>query len=148
MSSREMVAEFMHAFGTIIRRSPTADITNAERVLRARLVLEEAFEFVESMGCGVVWQLTMPGLSAIQVVDSGGVVDLVAAADALADVIYVAEGSALTMGIPMSDVMREVHRSNMAKAGGGVDKYGKIQKPAGWVPPDIAGVLRRDGWVG
>jgi len=38
----------------------------------------------------------------------------------------------------------EVHRSNLAKAGGPIIQ-GKQRKPTGWTPPDIAGVLIAQG---
>lgn len=74
--------------------------------------------------------------------------DVAEVADALADLIYVAIGMALAYGIDLRPVWREVHRSNMAKSGGGTREDGKILKPEGWTPPDIAGVLRRQGWEG
>lgn len=72
--------------------------------------------------------------------------DLPGIADALADIIYVAIGTALEFGIPLDKVWAEVQRSNMAKidpATGKVRKRddGKILKPEGWQPPDVAGAL-------
>jgi predicted HAD superfamily Cof-like phosphohydrolase len=83
-------------------------------------------------------------------------------ADGIADLIYVAVGAALAYGIPLERVWAEVQRSNMAKfhrcsacdgagcdacAGTGFvavkDAGGKVQKPPGWTPPDIAGVLQK-----
>lgn len=51
---------------------------------------------------------------------------------------------AMLLHLPMDRVWAEVQRSNMSKVVDGkvqrrVD--GKIEKPAGWTPPDIAGVL-------
>ena len=49
-------------------------------------------------------------------------------------------------GIDIRPIWDEVHRTNMAKEGGGSRTDGKIMKPAGWQPPDIAGLLaRQDG---
>jgi predicted HAD superfamily Cof-like phosphohydrolase len=62
-------------------------------------------------------------------------------ADAIADAIYVLHGLAVSCGIHMDGVWNEVQASNMAKVGGAVRADGKILKPAGWQPPDIAGVL-------
>lgn len=75
--------------------------------------------------------------------------DLEEIADGLADLIYVAVGTALEYGIPLDRVWAEVQRSNMAKvdpATGKVAKRedGKVLKPEGWTPPDIAAALRQD----
>jgi predicted HAD superfamily Cof-like phosphohydrolase len=43
--------------------------------------------------------------------------DLAAVADALADMVYVIHGTALAYGIPLDEVLAEVHRSNMSKLG-------------------------------
>lgn len=70
--------------------------------------------------------------------------DLIEVADALADIIYIACGTAVAYGIPLDKVFAEVHRSNMAKLVDGKPIYredGKVLKPEGWSPPDIKGVL-------
>jgi len=66
-----------------------------------------------------------------------------AVADALADLMYVVAGTAVAYGIDLGPILLEVHRTNMAKAGGSVRP---ILKPAGWQPPDVAGLLRAQGW--
>lgn len=72
--------------------------------------------------------------------------DIVATADAIADIIYIAVGTALEFGIPLDRVWDEVQRSNMAKVDpvtGKVRKRfdGKVEKPRGWRGPDIEGVM-------
>lgn len=72
--------------------------------------------------------------------------DLVEAADALADLIYVAVGTALELGIPLDRVWNEVQRSNMAKVDPETGKVrrrddGKILKPDGWAPPDVKSAI-------
>lgn len=74
-------------------------------------------------------------------------VNMVEAVDAIGDILYVTMGFALALGVDMHPVMAEIQRSNLAKVGGPVAN-GKQLKPAGWTPPDIAGVLRSQGWVG
>lgn len=72
--------------------------------------------------------------------------DLVAVADALADIVYVAYGAAISFGIDLDAVIAEVHRANMSK----LDKDGlpllrhdgKVLKSDGYRPPDVAAVLR------
>ena len=71
--------------------------------------------------------------------------DTVAAADALADLVYVIYGMALETGIDLAAVLAEVQRSNMSKLGAdGRPVYredGKVLKGPGYFPPDVAGVL-------
>lgn len=67
-------------------------------------------------------------------------------ADALADNVVTNEGFAVLFGIDLESVFQEVHKSNMAKKGGPIDEYGKLRKPDGWTAPDVAGVLRFQGW--
>lgn len=55
--------------------------------------------------------------------------------------------TALEFGVDMGPIEDEVHRANLAKAGGPVVN-GKIMKPPGWTPPDIAGELKKQGWSG
>jgi len=69
--------------------------------------------------------------------------DLVKIADAVIDSIVVLIGTGLAYGLPLEELWDEVHRTNMAKAGGPRREDGKILKPPGWTPPDIEGVLAR-----
>lgn len=82
--------------------------------------------------------------------------DMVEVADGIIDSIYVLVGMGLELGLPLDDLWREVQHSNMSKAvmqpGGGYKVLkrpdGKVTKPEGWKPPDIAGSLRYAGWKG
>src|SRR5262249_54274561 len=69
--------------------------------------------------------------------------DIVAFADALADICYVAARAAVICGIDLGPVHDEVHAANLRKTGGACREDRKILKPPGWVPPDVAGVLAR-----
>jgi len=123
MSFYTDVRDFHQAFGQRIGEKPELpDIE--ERKLRIKLLDEEVFEYTDA-----------------EYAD-----DLVEIADALADIIYIACGTAVSYGIPLDDVFAEVHRSNMAKLVDGKvirREDGKIQKPEGWTPPDIKGVLEK-----
>lgn len=71
--------------------------------------------------------------------------DLVGVADALADLVYVAIGTAHMMGIPFDQVFKVVHAANMRKLRG-MTKRGMAYdacKPEGWVGPEaeIAKIL-------
>jgi predicted HAD superfamily Cof-like phosphohydrolase len=73
--------------------------------------------------------------------------DLAAVADALADMVYVIHGTALAYGIPLDEVLAEVHQSNMSKLG--LDgrpilrAEGKVVKGPGFAAADVAGVIAR-----
>ena len=73
--------------------------------------------------------------------------DIVEIADALADIIYIACGTAVAYGIPLDRVFAEVHRSNMSKLGeDGKPIYredGKVLKGPNYAPPDVKGVLEQ-----
>lgn len=71
--------------------------------------------------------------------------DVVEIADALADIVYVAYGTALAHGIDLDAVLDEVHSSNMSKIGADgvvlLRPDGKVMKGPGYFRPDIARVL-------
>lgn len=68
---------------------------------------------------------------------------LSALAHELADLLYVVYGTFDQLGIDADAVFAEIHRANLAKAGGPVRADGKLLKPEGWQPADVAGVLAR-----
>jgi NTP pyrophosphatase (non-canonical NTP hydrolase) len=111
---QQMVAEFHRHVGAAIRSTPTVDVPGAE--MRVQFVEEEARELREAVEAG----------------------DVVAVADALADLAYVVYGGALHFGIPLSEVFAEVHRSNMTKSPAG---DGKAIKGSAYQPPEIASLL-------
>ena len=117
------VKEFHIAFGQRVGEKPELP-NEEERVLRQKLLKEEFYEYLDGE-------------------DKDNIVDI---ADALADIIYIACGTAVSYGIPLDKVFAEVHRSNMAKLVDGKPIYRedrKVMKPAGWTPPDIEGVLKK-----
>lgn len=79
--------------------------------------------------------------------DAHSNMDLVGVADALADLVYVALGTAHMLGIPFDEVFKVVHAANMQKQRG-MTKRGMLYdavKPAGWVGPEeqIETILKR-----
>lgn len=69
--------------------------------------------------------------------------DLPGIADGIVDSIYVLIGAAITYGIDVRPVWDAVHAANMRKTAAGPAP--KVAKPPGWEPPDVAGVLARQG---
>lgn len=61
----------------------------------------------------------------------------------LADVVYVAYGTALVHRIDLGAALREIHRAAMTKLDANVRRAdGKVLKPPGFVPPDMTRALR------
>jgi predicted HAD superfamily Cof-like phosphohydrolase len=70
--------------------------------------------------------------------DAQEIRDIVGVADALADLIYFALGTAYKMGLPFNEIWDAVHRTNMSKVRG-ITKRGHTcdaRKPDGWVGPE------------
>jgi predicted HAD superfamily Cof-like phosphohydrolase len=142
---RKQVEEFHRAIGQPVLDYP--QVPDDDRVrFRIGLVLEEFCEFLGAT-TGVPRDKIKEGVAALlEVLKTARVqVDLVELADALADLDYVIEGTRLAFGINGKPIANEVHRSNMAKLGGGVNEVGKSLKPAGWTPPNIEGELIKQG---
>lgn len=115
---------FHHLFGLPRRPTPGIDGIPDELLdLRIRLIKEEADEFEEAAMRR----------------------DLAAMADALADLLYVTYGAAVTLGIDLDDVVAEVHASNLSKLGPDgrpiLRSDGKVLKPDTYQPPDVDRVL-------
>ena len=119
----QMVLQFHRTFGSHIETLPTLDVPAEVLALRESLIREEFEEYLEAIAAG----------------------NLVEVADALADLVYVLYGTAISYGIDLDRVIDEVHRSNMSKLDAGghpiVREDGKMLKSALYSPPDVAGVL-------
>lgn len=69
--------------------------------------------------------------------------DLAEQADALVDLVYVAMGTAVMLGLPWDELWAEVQRANMDKVRG-MTKRGHavdVTKLPGWIPPQINDIL-------
>ncbi len=69
--------------------------------------------------------------------------DIVGVADALADLLYVVYGAAVSYGIDMEEIFQEVHRSNMTKTEGGKASNGKVLKGPNWRSPNLLPIIKR-----
>lgn len=121
-SPTELVTEFHQTYDCAIRNTPTLDVP--EKALRLELIREEFEEFREALENN----------------------DIIEVADALADLTYVIYGAALTFGIPLDEVLAEVHASNMSKLGAdGKPIYResdrKVLKGENFFTPDIARIM-------
>lgn len=141
----EQVREFHRAMDCPERETPgTIPIRRAK--LRLKLIGEEFLELVDAM-LGTEGDLAESIADFRKTVDEADVrIDMVRMADALADLDYVIEGTRLEFGIDGDPIADAVHAANMAKLGGPKRTDGKILKPPGWKPPDVAAELRKQGW--
>lgn len=135
---RKQVEEFHHLMGQPVLTSPAVPVDARVR-LRLHLVAEEFFELLYACGFDDD-DLEDDVRNEINFMDVG--VQLPEVADALADLDYVVEGMRLELGINGAPIADVVHESNIAKVGGPIVN-GKIQKPEGWTPPDIAAELEK-----
>ena len=141
-----LVRDFHRMTGEPIKDAPEPP-DEAQAVLRAKLVLEEALELAEALGVIVMTPVRDSGEASVVDVERVEVYpykkpNLVAVVDALRDLEYVIHGTEIALGVAdvTDETFLEVHRSNMEKQP--VDYGKKAIKPAGWKPPKIADVLR------
>lgn len=132
------------AFGTARPDFPSTDALK----FRGRFLLEELAELFEAMAMPGPAGALRAAAASLKVVDDGvllvGAPDLHKAADAIADIVYVALGTAHLMGLPFEAVWDAVQRANMAKerASSAADPRSTrahsldVVKPAGWSPPN------------
>ncbi len=145
---RDQVAAFHNAFGIPVVEKPTIPPTNRLQ-LRLRLIAEEFVELLAAAGCAVddLYRVEAATADAIKTADSGAC-SMIGCVDAFADLKVVITGSELEFGVNGDAVTDEVMASNLSKVGSTIREDGKINKDApGFFRPDIARVLRFQGWV-
>ena len=113
-----MVESFHRLFDIVVNTTPTT-VGADTRLLRTRLIQEEFEELKDAMASD----------------------DMPAIAKEMADLLYVVYGTAVSYGIDIAPVFREVHRSNMSKVGGYKREDGKWMKPATYQPARIEPIL-------
>jgi predicted HAD superfamily Cof-like phosphohydrolase len=96
-------------------------------ILREKLITEEAQEFRD---CSYEMYDVLETIP----------INIIEIADALADLLYVVFGTALSYGIPIDEVFAEVHRSNMTKSTE-KNEFGKTIKGPNFEPPNIRKIL-------
>lgn len=117
-NEQRMVAEFHRLFGIEIGIVPAAP-DEATRSLRVNLIQEEFDELQQAFAQQ----------------------DVSAIAKELSDLLYVVYGTAVSCGIDLEPVFREVHRSNLSKVGGHKRKDGKWVKPPTYSPACLQPIL-------
>ena len=145
------VREFMRRVGQDTPPSPvTPDAPT--RMLRAKLILEEALETVAALGVEVTvsaGEANVPlgaGSSSLSF-ETTAEADLEGVVDGCADISVVTIGTLIAFGVDDEPVLEEVDAANLRKFGPGsrMRDDGKWIKPPDWTPPDILGVVDRLG---
>lgn len=144
------VAEFHRAFGHPVESEITLPDVKT-RLLRFRLLFEEVMEFGRAVGIDELAELPEEEFSArvkeaaaTFTINDNYPVDIIEAADALADIEYVTHGAGLVFGFPSQEVFDAVQDSNMSKLGADgqpiLAEDGKVVKGPGYFPP--TGLIR------
>lgn len=126
----------------------------AEPVLlfRAKLILEEALETIRGLGYVPVWRDggSDSGELTPELRKSGNAPDIIEIVDGCADVSVVTIGTLSALEIADVEILEAVDNNNLEKFGPGGHRRadGKWVKPPGHKPPDILGLLRKQGYQG
>lgn len=106
------------------------------RRLRAKLILEEALETIAALG----FQLNHDGLLEQT---TNAAIDILEVIDGCCDIAVVTTGTLSAFGVPDLPFQREVNRNNLAKfkPGHSWREDGKLIKPPGHKPPNLAAIL-------
>lgn len=130
---QQAVAEFHASSGWNTLDTPEG------RLLRAKLIMEEAVETVAALGFHVDAAINETDERKTNIAyfeKEYEVCDLLDFIDGLCDLTYVTMGGACDIPINLDHHFEEVHRANMQKMHGPKREDGKRLKPEGWQPPD------------
>lgn len=118
--------DFQALFGPVFERPTVADADILQ--MRKTLIREEYVEVMEALE---------------RLISHSEQDDLAPLAHELSDLLYVVYGTFWACGIDPDPVFAAVHDANMAKLGGPRRADGKLLKPPGWKPADIAAEIAR-----
>jgi predicted HAD superfamily Cof-like phosphohydrolase len=147
----ELVEEFHFKFRGPIAMNPIVPSFEI-RKLRLALIIEEAKEYAEASGffdeaSFALWTELQADLNKYKFIGECTEINMVEAADALADIDYVTAGANLAWGFPAFEIIKHVHESNMSKLGENgqpiMREDGKIIKGPNYFKPDIRAILAK-----
>lgn len=126
MSEIDDVRAFNAKFGLLLHETP-GHLTYSKLLERAEFMGEELCEFYRA----------------------AHEQDLASQADALVDLVYVALGTAVMLGLPWAELWADVQRANMAKVRGPTKRGHAVDccKPEGWVGPKTTEILEAHGYT-
>ncbi len=119
----DMVKKFHEIYGCNINEIPKLP-NKSERELRKKLLKEEYEEYLDGE-------------------ENNNIVEI---SDALADMLYIIYGTAVSYGIPINKIFQEVHESNLSKCDENgnpiIREDGKILKGKNYFTPKIEKILK------
>ena len=123
MTNFQKVKNFMETFGQEVKSSPSFSSPKINE-LRYNLIKEELDEFKQALDKN----------------------DLLEAADALTDILYVTYGAGHAFGIDLDACFQEVQSSNMSKLGENgkpiFNNEGKVMKGPNYFKPDLSKYIK------
>lgn len=134
------VKDFHQKFGLIVNDRPVR-LTKRKLIERIQFMQEELDEFAAAAGIGY-------SSETLGLVPTNQEQSLAGQADALVDLVYVAYGTAVMLGLPWNELWDDVHRANMAKVRGTTHRGHAVDvtKPEGWQPPMTEQILDQAGY--
>jgi len=147
---QKRIEKFMRLAEQDVPCEPTMP-DGSTRLLRAKLIFEEAMETIDALGVDVMIAPTQGQVDAIALhdgfyelkVNPDRLPNMIEIADGCADISVVTIGTLSACGIADKPLLKEVDESNLRKFGPGGHRRedGKWIKPTDWRAPDIAKVL-------
>lgn len=144
---QQRVDEFMRLAGQELPTVPTVP-SDEVRLLRAKLIFEEAMETIKALGVSIVDEMNYaPLLDELQFKITGPM-DIVEVVDGCCDTIVVTTGTLSAIGVSDEAMQRAIDESNLAKFGPGGYRRddGKWIKPPDHKAPDIMALLIEQGY--
>lgn len=147
----ERIEKFMKLAGQDTPETPVQP-SDETRILRAKLIIEEALETVKALGVDI----QLARMSLVEEEDdfeysiSDHPFDMVEVADGCADISVVTTGCLISCGIKDKALLKMVDQNNLDKFGFGhyIREDGKLVKPLNHQPPNIKKLLNKMGWEG
>lgn len=140
------VRQFQLKFGHVVNYNPV-HLTKRKLLERIKFLQEELDEFTEACGVErITYYAHGKSDDRYELIDKHQ--DLPLQADALVDMVYVALGSVVMMGLPWQELWDDVHRANMEKVRG-IGTRGNLVdciKPQGWQGPKTLEILLAAGY--
>lgn len=142
----EDVAKFHEKFD-LLRHTKPGRLTKRKLQERIEFMQEELNEFKAAAGLNFV-PAQVGTFGGPEIWINKGPQDLVQQADALVDLVYVALGTAVMMGLPWQALWDDVQRANMAKVRGATHRGHAVdvKKPKDWIPPQGDKILHEAGY--